>query len=468
MLPVQQARPEFDTLGSTAGEVARQHADREAAGGAIPGPAPSELIMPVGDPMGKKLLKTMGWREGQGVGSRVRRKRRLPVLAGGDESEEDLPEQARAGLGRKARELVEKGGLTFAPENTDLKAQMVVAKTNLHGIGHEPFKDAPEFRASRGFRDATVVARGVYSTGALVVRDKDADPATLTLTKVGLSREPPAGSALDRGSRGSHGFVLDDEEDDVYEEGFGKEAYDEALEADGRNTAAESSLKTAKAWASGEADGEEGPRLASRRYARCPSDGRLPPVGFIVASRPDDTQKHWPPPIPPANFQPVCSFDDSMLNPLRIPTRGGISAGLDAPRRAQLLGESRPLPPGDASSVPPVLPQQDSPGLPQGSSALSFLSPSARKKLLDAARGGGAPLGASSSSTTASTTVARAGGVAAAAAAAVERRTGACSQVSYCCPRACTMMLRAPGWTHIGARFLRKRYKTVYDVADAW
>ena len=436
---MQQARPEFDTLGSTAGDVARQHADREAAGGAIPGPAPSELIIPVGDSMGKKLLKTMGWREGQGVGSRVRRKRRRPVLAGGDESEEDLPEQALAGLGRKARELVEKGGLTFAPKNTDLKAQMVVPKTNFHGIGHEPFKDAPEFGASRGLRDATTVARGVYSTGALVVRAKDAGPASLT--KVGLLRERPAESALDRGSRGSHGFVLDDAEDDVYEEGFRKEAYDEALEADGGTTAAESSLvKTAKAWASGEADGKAEPTLTSRRYARCPSDGRLPPVGFIVASRPDGMQKHWPPPIPPADFQPVCNFDDNVVNPLRIPATGGNSAGLDASRRAQLLGESRPVPPGDTSSAPPVLPQQDSPGLAQGSSALSFLSPSARKKLLDAARCAGAPSEASSSSTTASTTVARAGGAAAAAAAAaLERRPGAGSQVRFTIP--CSLAL---------------------------
>lgn len=438
-----QARPEFDTLGSTADDVARQHADREAAGGAIPGPAPSELIMPVGEPMGKKLLKTMGWREGQGVGSRVRRKRRRPVLAGGDESEEDLPEQARAGLGRKARELLDKGGLTFAPKNTDLKAQMVVAKTNLHGIGHDPFKDAPEFGTSRGIRDAEAVTRGVYSTGALVVRASDADSSSLA--KVGLSREPPAASALHRGSRGNHGFVLDDAEDDVYEEGFGKEAYDEALEADGGNTAAESSLvQTAKAWASGGADGEEEPTLASRRYARCPSDGRLPPVGFIVASRPDGMQKHWPPPIPPADFQPVCSFDDSVVNPLRSPARVGNGAGLDASRRAQLLGESRPLPLGDVSSVPPVVPQQDSAGLPQGSSALSFLSPSARKKLLDAARGGGGPSGASSSSTTASITVVRAGG---AAAAALERRTGAGSQVRfYPTVPTCTVTLRVRSW----------------------
>lgn len=427
---VQQARPEFDTLGSTADDVARQHANREASGGAIPGPAPSELIMPVGEPMGKKLLKTMGWREGQGVGSRVRRKRRRPVLAGGDESEEDLPEQARAGLGKKARELLDKGGLTFAPKNVDLKAQMVAAKTNLHGIGYEPFKNAPEFGASSGIRDAQAVTRGVYSTGDLVVRE--AGPASLA--KTGLSREPQSASALDRGSRGSHGFVLDDAEDDVYEEGFGKEAYDNALEADGGNTAAEGSLlKIAKAWASGGADGEEEePTLASRKYARCPSDGRLPPVGFIVAGRPDGVQKHWPPPIPPAEFQPVCSFDDSAVNPLRIPASGGNGAGLDAPRRAQLLSEPRRLSPGDTRAVPAVLPHQESPGIPDGSSALSFLSPSARKRVLDAARGAGAPSrGASSSSATASTTVASTGGAAAAAASAFERGTGAGSQVRF-------------------------------------
>lgn len=371
-----QAKPAFDTLGSTADEIAKKHAEREAAGGAIPGPAPSELIMPVGDPMGKKLLRTMGWREGQGVGSRVRRKRRRPVPAEGDESpEEDLPERALAGLGGKARELIDKEGLTFAPKNADLKLQRVTAKTNLHGVGHEPFKDAPEFGASRAAASGAVGARGVYSTEDLVQHDAGAS------SKAGPSR---AAAAL---HRGSHGFVLDDGEDDVYEAGFGKEAYDDALDE-----ATHDSLAGAKAWALDGASPEDEPMLASRRFARCPSDGRLPPTGFVVAQRPDVEQKHWAPPIPPANFRPAIEFENDVEAPLHFPNtlrHGG--AGLDASSRSRRLGEPSSQPVSSTPDVPPVSLDQGKARLPEASSALSFLSPTARKKLLDAANGTRAP-----------------------------------------------------------------------------
>lgn len=381
LVPSPQAKPDFDTLGSTADEVARQHAEREAAGGAIPGPTPSELIMPVGDPMGKKLLRTMGWREGQGVGNRVRRKRKRPALAEEDSPDEEIPEQARAALGKKARELLAKEGLTFAPKNMGVEAHSVVAKTNLHGIGHDPFKDAPEFNASRGARGSIAATRRVYSTGDIAQQPSDADVAGGA--NAGPWRGPLAAPTL---GRGSHGFVVDDAEDDVYETGFGKESYDEALDADGGTI--ESLTGTAKAWALGGEDDNEESMLASRRYARCPSDGRLPPSGFVVAQRPDGTQRHWSPPIPPAGFNPVFKFDGDAVNPLRTPVaRERNSAGLDASRRGLLLGEPARRPINDVPTAPFVLLGQESPLLPEGSPALSFLSPAARKKLLDAANG---------------------------------------------------------------------------------
>lgn len=328
--------------------------------------------------MGKKLLRTMGWREGQGVGSRVRRKRRRPLPAEGDESpEEDLPERALAGLGGKARELVDKEGLTFAPKNAN-KLQHVTARTNLHGVGHEPFKDAPEFGASRRAAGEPVAARGVYSTEDIVQRSHDTSAAA------GYSRGPRAGAAL---HRGSHGFVLDDGEDDVYEAGFGKAAYDDALDE-----ATHDSLAGAKAWALGGAGPEDEPMLVSRRYGRCPSDGRLPPTGFVVAQRPDVEQKHWAPPIPPANFCPTMEFENDVVAPLRVPsTRRHGGAGLNATGRARLLDEPSPRPVSSTPVAPTVFLDQGKARLPESSSALAFLSPTARKKLLDAANGTRAP-----------------------------------------------------------------------------
>ncbi|CAM9131081.1 unnamed protein product [Ectocarpus sp. 13 AM-2016] len=382
-----QAKPAFDTLGSTADEVARKHAEMEAAGGAIPGPAPSELIVPVGDPMGKKLLRTMGWREGQGVGNRVRRKRRRPAPAEADDSAEDeLPEQARAGLGEKGRELLDKEGLTFAPRNADVKMQHVLAKTNLHGVGHEPFKDAPDFGAARA--GATGV-RSVYSTEDIVRHPMDAGAAGGMAA--GGSRRSLAAGVVDRGS---HGFVLDDGEDDVYESGVGKEAYDQALDADGGRAAAHAGLSgSAKAWASSGAvdDDEDEPVLASRRYARCPSDGRLPPTGFVVAQRPDVQQKHWAPPIPPSNFRPTIEFEDDAKTPNLSTSQRYGGAHLDASWRSRLLGEPSAQSLTSTPVAPPTVLDKGKAHLPDGSSALSFLSPAARKKVLQAANATKAP-----------------------------------------------------------------------------
>ena len=70
-------KSEFDTFGegSTASSAAAAAAAMgRASGSAIPGPVPSDLIVPSAASMGKRLLRTMGWKEGQGVGARVIRK----------------------------------------------------------------------------------------------------------------------------------------------------------------------------------------------------------------------------------------------------------------------------------------------------------------------------------------------------------------------------------------------------------
>lgn len=331
--------------------------------------------------MGKRLLRTMGWKEGQGVGSRVRRKGRRFFFAQDDDNddddqslERDLPKGARTGLGKKAQELIEKEGLTFAPHNTDFKAKPIVMKCNLHGVGYDPFVGAPEF-GSLAARETTIGSRsGTYSTMDIVQRKSDA------------RAEGGAISAISRAAphflRGSQGFILDDGEDHVYEPDLGKEDYDTSLDADGGDRADESRdslVHYAKAWASERTGAENEVMLSSRRYARCPSDGRLPPPGFVVACRPVEIHKFWAPPIPPADFKPSFRFEEDVFVvdtahahgdiPIR---QGSHLKALDASGRGRLLGEAR-------------TPVQDDTPLVQGSSALSFLPPVARKKLLEAA-----------------------------------------------------------------------------------
>lgn len=66
-----QTTEQYDTFGSTAAELARRAA-RDAATSrpsAIPGLLPDELVAPVADSVGVRLLQRMGWRQGKGVGA---------------------------------------------------------------------------------------------------------------------------------------------------------------------------------------------------------------------------------------------------------------------------------------------------------------------------------------------------------------------------------------------------------------
>ena len=62
---------EYDTLGEQSSKLAERKAQDEAKDSAIPGPAPSELIVVSSAAVGRRLLQTMGWREGTGSGPRV-------------------------------------------------------------------------------------------------------------------------------------------------------------------------------------------------------------------------------------------------------------------------------------------------------------------------------------------------------------------------------------------------------------
>ncbi|PRW45437.1 G patch domain-containing TGH-like isoform X1 [Chlorella sorokiniana] len=122
-----QTTQEYDTFGSTAAEVARRAAAEAAAErpSAIPGLVPEEVVAPVADSVGIRLLQKMGWRQGKGIGS-------------------GLPQQEEEGGagGRPRRRWGQHA--TVAAENTQL--YLLAPKTDVHGLGFDPFKDAEDFR----------------------------------------------------------------------------------------------------------------------------------------------------------------------------------------------------------------------------------------------------------------------------------------------------------------------------------
>ena len=111
----------FAGLGSTEEEVSRR-------GGSI-----MDILRASGDTMGVKLLRRMGWREGQGIGPKVRRKARL------DEGEDG--------------ETAERQGThLFAPENSQMVS--FVRKNDRKGLGYEGEERLADISSNGAVEDA--------------------------------------------------------------------------------------------------------------------------------------------------------------------------------------------------------------------------------------------------------------------------------------------------------------------------
>ncbi|CAG8774339.1 25416_t:CDS:10, partial [Dentiscutata erythropus] len=93
--------------------------------GALPDKLIDDLVLPSKEPVGMRLLKSMGWREGQGIGPRVKRKKRDYDDVDNEENEDQI------------------FSTLFAPKNTSIVS--FEQKANNYGLGYNPFENAPEF-----------------------------------------------------------------------------------------------------------------------------------------------------------------------------------------------------------------------------------------------------------------------------------------------------------------------------------
>lgn len=122
-----ETKAAYDTFGDTATELARKAAaaDAHARPSLIPGPVFQDLIAPVPDSVGIRLLQKMGWRQGKGVGT--------ADVSAADKSTKGSRWGRVAGVG---------------VDNTPLYA--LKPKEGLHGLGFDPFKNAEVFRKAKG------------------------------------------------------------------------------------------------------------------------------------------------------------------------------------------------------------------------------------------------------------------------------------------------------------------------------
>ncbi|CAH8271943.1 unnamed protein product [Arabidopsis lyrata] len=152
------ASSQFDTFGFTAAEHSRKQAEKEQheRPSAIPGPVPDELVAPVSESIGVKLLLKMGWRRGHSIkdvraSSDARREARKAFLAfSTDENTKETPDslvsetEVETSLGPQFSEDIK------LSESTPV--YVLNPKQDLHGLGYDPFKHAPEFREKKRSR----------------------------------------------------------------------------------------------------------------------------------------------------------------------------------------------------------------------------------------------------------------------------------------------------------------------------
>ncbi|XP_065860664.1 G patch domain-containing protein TGH isoform X2 [Euphorbia lathyris] len=150
---------QFDTFGSTAAEYARKQAEKEQQQrpSAIPGPVPNELVLPVTESIGVKLLLKMGWRHGHSIKdchansrSDARREARKALLA--FSSDDATSHHYESGTGVDGFESLDQ------PVNDDVQTSHATPvfvrnpKQDSYGLGYDPYKHAPEFREKKRSR----------------------------------------------------------------------------------------------------------------------------------------------------------------------------------------------------------------------------------------------------------------------------------------------------------------------------
>lgn len=300
----------FAGLGSTQDDAVRR-------GGLL------DLLRIGGETIGVKLLKKMGWREGQGVGPKVRRKARL------DDVE-------RHGNDADATHL-------FAPENTHMIS--FIRKNDHKGLG---FDGETKLSSSHG-------------AGSDMVKSDDEgdDDRTLLVPRISKKKKPKT-SGIGIGILNDTGS--DDE--DPYEIGP-RISYNRVIGGDKKkkrpiNGAVNPLLKSKPVFISKKVAMAK----ASAGLRKC-HDGRLPLDGFILSSSDEfssviQTAGNYAPPKIPEGWKSTKQPKPGYQNATYLSTaEAAKTSKLDPKSRASILGEA---------------------ALP-GKSVFDFLSPAARDRL---------------------------------------------------------------------------------------
>ncbi|KAK7942791.1 uncharacterized protein PG986_011904 [Apiospora aurea] len=279
----------------------------------------ADLFRSSGDTMGIKLLKRMGWKEGQGIGPKIRRKARLDVGAKGNGA-------ARVDDGATETYL-------FAPKNVRMIA--FVKKLDRKGLGYAgEAKLAPM---------ATAGTRKGASAGSSDEEDED---GPLIRPRIGKKKAKP--------SRGGIGIgILNDtgsDDEDPYEIGP-RISYNRVIGGDKKKkkkatTAVNPNLRSAPVLI----PRKDALSKAGKNLRKC-HDGRLPLAGFSFGTDTDtltsmiNSDVKYPPPKIPEGWKSAKKPKGSGAannGTAYLSTADAAKASkLDPQARAALLGEAQ-------------------------------------------------------------------------------------------------------------------------------
>lgn len=259
---------QFDTFGFTAADVARKNAEKEQQKrpSAIPGPVPDELVLPAANSIGVKLLVKMGWRHGHAIKDThadlhdARRQARKAFLAFSVNEEGSEPSQLETSKDA-VKDDTERYDGVVSSQSTPVF--VLHPKQDLHGLGYDPFKHAPEFRDRKKMNDS-----------------RDQSTKSNALANSGKYAPGFGIGALEE---------LDVEDEDIYASGF--------------------------EYVGMEVEEEEPSKVIKNNKLQLEHRKQGVLSGFKVASSSDYNSKRFSPPVIPPDFEPFHKFT-SPLEPL--------------------------------------------------------------------------------------------------------------------------------------------------------
>eukprot|EP00741_Cyanophora_paradoxa_P015085 tig00020848_g14556.t1 len=322
--PSLRTKEDYDILsrGASSAETRKPSPDEATSTGssAVPRFVPDSLIIPARDSIGTKLLRAMGWREGQGIGPKRAKKRQKTTKerAGEYNSDKALIDTLRNQSSTlNEGEVVavdlddvvdsEEGSQLVAP--TDVSSYEAKPKTDFYGLGFDPLASVPELSKLRELKQAASA------------KEKDKS------SRISFSGAQQGGYA----NIGLGAFETADDYE-VYG-GDDMANYDIDL---GPRKAAEKRLALPAASTSN--------KESSFVNSRC-MDGSVPLKGYVLVSEQQESTKWWPPPQVPTSFTGKHIFTAPPLPVIKRPESGKptVVLNMSSDLRGRILGEL-PLP----------------------------------------------------------------------------------------------------------------------------